>query len=74
MPSLTMAELCDTWRQSQISLARLQAISDVAGQFHLATVRELCLDELERRDPHGFARWLAHDVEPASDPSRYLGR
>jgi len=32
--------------------------------------REEALDELERRDPDGFARWLA--AGPSTDPSRFV--
>jgi hypothetical protein len=34
--------------------------------------REAVLDELERRDPAGFARWLAAGPLSATDPVRYL--
>ena len=34
--------------------------------------REAVLDELERRDPDGFARWLAAGPLSATDPARYL--
>jgi uncharacterized membrane protein YphA (DoxX/SURF4 family) len=34
--------------------------------------REDALDELERRDPVGFARWLAAGPEPGSDPADWL--
>jgi hypothetical protein len=30
------------------------------------------LDELERRDPAGFARWLADGATVDSDPARYV--
>ncbi|WP_324275897.1 hypothetical protein [Blastococcus brunescens] len=30
------------------------------------------LDELERRDPAGFARWLAEGPAPGSDPAAYV--
>jgi hypothetical protein len=33
--------------------------------------RQDTLDELERRDPAGFARWLA--AAPGSDPAEYIG-
>jgi hypothetical protein len=33
--------------------------------------RELTLDELERRDPGGFTRWLSH-AGPESDPADYV--
>ena len=34
--------------------------------------RQDALDELERRDPEGFARWLAEGPELGSDPAEYL--
>ena len=34
--------------------------------------REEALDELERRDPAGFARWLAAGPTLASDPAGYV--
>ncbi len=49
----------------------------LAGHLHPAarqTIvrrRQETLDELERRDPDGFARWLA-EGSPDSDPARYL--
>lgn len=35
-------------------------------------IREGLLDELERRDPVGFHRWLATGARAGSDPGRYL--
>jgi hypothetical protein len=34
--------------------------------------RQETLDELERRDPLGFARWLAAGPVPGSDPAQYV--
>jgi hypothetical protein len=34
--------------------------------------REETLNELERRDPVGFARWLADGPAPGSDPAEYV--
>ncbi|SOE00805.1 hypothetical protein [Blastococcus haudaquaticus] len=34
--------------------------------------RQETLDELERRDPAGFARWLAEGPVPGSDPAAYV--
>ena len=34
--------------------------------------RQQTLDELERRDPDGFARWLAAGPVPGSDPADWL--
>ena len=38
----------------------------------LVAVRLSILDELERRDAHGFRRWLAAGARPGGDPARYL--
>src|SRR3954447_6166524 len=34
--------------------------------------RQETLDELERRDPIGFARWVAVGGPPASDPAEFV--
>jgi hypothetical protein len=34
--------------------------------------RQEVLDELERRDPIGFARWVAVGAPPASDPAEFM--
>jgi hypothetical protein len=34
--------------------------------------RSEALDELERRDPVGFSRWLAHESCPRSDPADFV--
>ena len=34
--------------------------------------RQEYLDALERRDPHGFARWMDLGARAASDPGRYV--
>jgi hypothetical protein len=50
----------------------------LAGRLHpsarqsIVRRRQETLDELERRDPDGFARWLA-EGSLDSDPARYLG-
>ena len=36
--------------------------------------RQEYLDALERRDPHGFARWIGLGARAASDPGRYVAR
>lgn len=72
MHSLTVAELCLAWRRSFIALQRIQRGHDIARQARLVSVRQGYLDELERRDPAGFQRWLYAGARPASDPSRYV--
>jgi hypothetical protein len=54
----------------------LRTTAALAGRLDPATRqavvrrREETLDELERRDPAGFARWLAES--PAGDPARFV--
>ncbi|SNS71611.1 hypothetical protein SAMN04488107_3538 [Geodermatophilus saharensis] len=55
----------------------LSTTTALAGQLHPAARqsivrrRQETLDELERRDPAGFARWLA-EASPRTDPAGYL--
>ncbi|MGY1610030.1 MULTISPECIES: hypothetical protein [unclassified Geodermatophilus] len=55
----------------------LSTTTALAGQLHptarqsIVRRRQETLDELERRDPAGFARWLA-EGSPRSDPAGYL--
>jgi hypothetical protein len=69
---LTAPELCAAWRRSFLAFERDRGAGTIASQAALITLRQLYLDELERRDPVGFARWIASGARPASDPSRYL--
>ena len=51
--------------------AMVGPLEPAARQF-LVGRREETLDELERRDPEGFARWLAVGPTRGSDPSEYV--
>ena len=62
-------QLCLAWRTS---FTVLQNTSDIDERARLAQCRRGFLDELERRDPQGFARWLAEGARAASDPGRYM--
>ena len=70
LPGLSTAELCRVW---QLSYVRVQRSTWPGERDHLAQLRRACLDELERRDPRAFARWLA-TARAAGDPARYFGR
>lgn len=70
--TVTDAELCSAWRISFLTLQRHQSSSDIEAQDRLIELRQHYLDELERRNPAGFRRWLYTGARPASDPSRYL--
>jgi hypothetical protein len=67
--ALSTSELCLTWRRSYLAL--LDATSSPA-RCNIVRIRGCLLDELERRDPAGFTRWLDTGARAGSDPSRYL--
>jgi hypothetical protein len=52
--------------------ALLDARLDPVIRRAIVARRESLLDELERRDPVGFARWLADGPVPASDPAEHV--
>ena len=67
--ALTTSELGQEWlRTSGVLAGRL----DAAARASLVARREEALDELERRDPDGFARWLAAGPTLSSDPAGYV--
>jgi hypothetical protein len=58
------------WLRTSAALAgRLEP----SARSSIVRRRQDALDELERRDPDGFARWLAAGPVPGSDPARYVG-
>ncbi|MGX5657715.1 hypothetical protein ACWKWC_23280, partial [Geodermatophilus nigrescens] len=66
--TLSTAALGREWLSTSTALGgRLEA----ATRQSVVRRREEVLDELERRDPEGFARWLA-DGALGSDPAGYL--
>ena len=72
MPLLSTAELCWGWRTSFTALERVSPRNDLQRRLVLIAVRQRYLDEIARRDPAGFFRWLQAGARPAGDPSRYL--
>ena len=52
--------------------ALLEARIDPAARRSVAARREAILDELERRDGTGFARWLADGPTPTSNPADHV--
>jgi len=67
--TLTTPALGQEWLLTTAALAgRLEP----AARQALVVRREETLDELERRDPEGFARWIAVGPARASDPSEYV--
>ncbi|MGY1707223.1 hypothetical protein ACI79C_21895 [Geodermatophilus sp. SYSU D00697] len=66
---LSTGELGREWVRTTAALGgRL----DPRTRQALVTRRQETLDELERRDPAGFARWLAAGPFPGSDPAGHL--
>jgi hypothetical protein len=66
---LTTAELGQEWTRTT---ALLGGPLDAAAREALVARRQETLDELERRDPAGFARWLAAGPTLSSDPAGYV--
>jgi hypothetical protein len=63
--------LCRAWR---ISYLVLEHARDPAQRAQVAAMRGLYLDELARRDPAGFRRWLIEGARAGGDPAPYLVR
>jgi hypothetical protein len=66
---LTARQLCVLWQRTYFALLELPAGTSREGVAHL---RERLLDEMERRDPDGFTRWLDAGPRAGSNPGRYL--
>ena len=67
--TLTTRALGDEWLRTTAALTgRLTP----AARAALVTRREEALDELERRDPDGFDRWLAAGPVRGSDPADFV--
>jgi hypothetical protein len=69
VPALPTPTLCWEWRRSYLAVVRASRPDELT---RIAALRATYLDELERRDPTGFRRWLDSGARAASDPSRYL--
>ncbi len=71
VPELSTRALGQEWLSTSRALAgRLEP----AARTALVRRREETLDELERRDPDGFARWMIAGPVPGSDPAAYVRR
>jgi hypothetical protein len=66
---LPTSALASEWRRTTLALADQL---DPRTRQALVQRRQEVLDELERRDPIGFARWLAVGAPPASDPTEFI--
>jgi hypothetical protein len=71
VPDLSTRALGQEWvRTSAVLAGRL----DPAVRGALVRRRQEALDELELRDPAGFARWMLAGPVPGSDPADYVRR
>jgi hypothetical protein len=66
---LSTEQLCRAWQHSYFALLDLPAD---AARTDVVRLREQLLDEIERRDPVGFARWIDTDARPGNNPGRYV--
>jgi hypothetical protein len=66
---LSTSALGHEWLTTTAAMAG--PLEPAARQF-LISRREEILDELERRDPEGFARWLAVGPTRGNDPAEYV--
>ncbi len=59
-------------REWQRTAAALSAALETTTRQHVVRRRQDTLDELERRDPEGFARWLTAGARTDSDPAEHI--
>lgn len=69
LASLDDPALCMAWRASFIAL---QQPLHFEIRVRVVKRRQEYLEELERRNPTGFAAWMASGARAAGDPSRYI--
>ncbi|RBY94134.1 hypothetical protein DQ244_01875 [Blastococcus sp. TBT05-19] len=67
--ALTTGDLAEEWLRTGSSL---QGRLSPAARQALVTRRAHVLDELERRDPSGFARWMAAGPLASADPAGFV--
>lgn len=65
-----MSALCASWQDTYRLIRDLP--TDSVDHALVAEIRKQLLDEIARRDPAGFARWIHTGPRACSDPSRYL--
>jgi len=69
LPLLSDDALCLAWRAS---FSVLQRAESTAQQLSIVEERRTYLDEIERRNAHGLAAWLASGPRAAGDPGRFV--
>jgi hypothetical protein len=71
VPGLDDESLCQAWRRSFVHLATCRLPSRRLEIVHL---RQLYLDELDRRHPAAVQRWLTSGARAASNPMPFVER
>lgn len=66
---LTDGGLCRAWRRSYSALSEA---GDAASAAQVVRVRQVYLNELDRRHPQAVSAWLASGPHPAGGPERFL--
>jgi hypothetical protein len=66
---LTLGDLCEAWRSSYVALQRSRT---AASRLRAVEMRELYLDDLERRLGDDFARWMESVPKAMEDPRVFL--
>ena len=69
VPGMSVQALGEEWVHTSAALA---VSRDPVVRQELVRRRHEVLDELERRDPAGFARWLDRGATVDSDPAEYV--
>lgn len=69
LATLSVEQLCTAWQRSYWLLKKIPPGTD---HRDIVAARGSVLDELERRDPDGFVRWLDTEPRPVSNPRPYL--
>jgi hypothetical protein len=59
-------------REWLLTTAALSGRLEATARESIVRRRQEALDELERRDPEGFTRWLATGPAPGSDPAVFV--
>lgn len=67
--SMDDGSLCFAWRTSYVAL---QQALPAHRRARIVQRRQEFLDELARRNPHGFQAWLDSGARAAGDPTRYI--
>ena len=66
---LSEADLCGLWRSTFWELHRQHTSEE---RLILVSLRQICLDELGRRNPEGVRAWLSSGARANSSPDRFL--